>query len=96
VVEGGPRDYLQSHPRTAALVVEVADSSLPFDRGRKLPLYARNGIPELWIVNLAEGYLEVHGNPEGEEFRERAILNASGRVTSAVLRESVAVADLLP
>lgn len=96
VVAGGPRDYLQSHPQTAALVVEVADSSLPFDRGRKLRLYPRNGIPELWIVNVAEGQLEVHGIPEGEAFREQGILNPGEQVTSAVLRESVAVADLLP
>lgn len=96
VVEGGPREYLQSHPRTAGLVVEVADSSLPFDRGRKLSLYARNGIAELWIVNVAAGHVEVHRQPEGEDFRERAILTPGERIDSAVLREPVAVVDLLP
>ena len=96
VVEGGARDYLQEHPRTAALVVEVADSSLPFDRNRKLPLYARNGIPEVWIVNVAEGRLEIHRDPEADHFREQEISTSGDRVTSAVLREPAPVADLLP
>lgn len=96
VVEGGARNYLHEHPRTAALVAEVADSSLLFDRRRKLPLYARNGIPEVWIVNVVEGRLEVHRDPHGEAFGEHEVLTPGDRVTSAVLREPVAVADLLP
>jgi Uma2 family endonuclease len=36
------------------LVIEVADSSLEYDRGRKAAAYARSGIPELWIVRLGE------------------------------------------
>lgn len=96
VVEGRPRDFLQSHPTTAALIVEVADSSLLFDRRRKLPLYARNGVPEVWIVNVVEGRLEVHRRPEGEAYGERESLTPGDRVASEVLREPVAVADLLP
>lgn len=96
VVEGGARDYLREHPRTAALLVEVADSSLPFDRARKVPLYARNGILELWIVNVSEGRLEVYRTPRGEAFQDREVLTAGEHVTSATLREPAAVADLLP
>lgn len=96
VVEGGARDSLHEHPRTAALLVEVAESSLPFDRTRKVPLYARQGIPELWIVNATEGRLEVYRKPRGVTFHEREILAAGEHVTSAALREPVAVADLLP
>lgn len=96
VVEGRPRDYLEAHPTTAALIVEVADSSLLFDRRRKLPLYARNGIPEVWIVNVVEGRLEIHHNPQGEAFREHEVLTPGDRVVSTVLRERVPVADLLP
>jgi Uma2 family endonuclease len=75
--------------------VSVATSK-PFDCGRKLPLYARNGIAELWIVNVAAGHVEVHRQPEGEDFRERAILTPGERIASAVLRQPVAVVDLLP
>ena len=45
------------------LVIEVADSSLEFDRTVKLPLYAEAGIRELWIVNLVDEQLEVYRQP---------------------------------
>ena len=50
-------------PADILLLVEVADSSLRFDRLVKLPLYARHGIPEVWIVDLAAGAIEVHRGP---------------------------------
>ena len=62
VVEGGFRDYLDDHPASALLVVEVADTTLRFAR-RKGGLYARAGIREYWIVNLADRCLEVHRGP---------------------------------
>ena len=63
VVAGSIRDYEEAHPRTAELVVEVASSSLRYDRERKAASYARAGIPEYWIVNLAERQVEVHRDP---------------------------------
>jgi Uma2 family endonuclease len=66
VVAGEYRDYVSGHPSTAALVVEVADSSLGLDRRLKVGLYARAGLPEYWIVNLVEGVLEVHRGPRSE------------------------------
>jgi Putative restriction endonuclease len=54
VVTGGIRDYLHHHPTTALLVVEIADSSLLHDRKRKIPLYARSGIPEAWQIRDLE------------------------------------------
>jgi Uma2 family endonuclease len=62
VIAGSPRDYPQ-HPTTARLVVEVSDTTLAFDRKRKGPLYAGAGIPEYWIVNLADRILEVYREP---------------------------------
>ncbi len=46
--------YRERHPRAddVLLIVEVAASSLRFDRKKKLPLYARHGIPEIWLVDL--------------------------------------------
>jgi len=46
------------------LVVEVADSSLEYDRTTKLPIYAQAGIPEIWIINLKDGGLEVYREPK--------------------------------
>lgn len=53
----------EPHPRNAALVVEVAGESLAYDRGIKCARYATAGIPEYWIVNLAEGVIEVSCDP---------------------------------
>ena len=63
VIKGEPDDYAAKHPSTAALVVEVADSSLEHDRKHKASLYARAGIPEYWIVNVSERKLEVRRRP---------------------------------
>ena len=63
IVAGEPRDYVSGHPSTAALVVEVADSSLRLDRRLKAGLYARAGLQEYWIVNLVAGALEVYRTP---------------------------------
>ena len=62
------------HPRTARLVVEVSGSSLRQDRGLKAAIYARAGIPEYWIVNLAEGSVEVHRDPDIGAGRYRTLL----------------------
>jgi Uma2 family endonuclease len=60
VVQGTHDDYRTAHPQRPLLVVEVADSSLRFDRRRKQSLYARGGIEDYWIVNLVERVLEVY------------------------------------
>ena len=52
VVRGRIEDYLDAHPTSPALVVEVADSSLAWDRERKGSLYVRAGVVGYWIVNL--------------------------------------------
>jgi Uma2 family endonuclease len=63
VVSGSPRTYREAHPARAALVVEVAESSLAFDRNEKGSLYARAGIADYWIVNLVERVVEVYRDP---------------------------------
>jgi len=69
VVSGHARDYGRAHPRTALLVVEVADTSLAQDRITKAAIYAAAGIPECWIVNLRDGCVEVHRAPDREAGR---------------------------
>ena len=51
-------------PGDVALAVEVAETSLAYDREVKIPLYARFGVPEAWVVDLAAGAIEVHASPE--------------------------------
>ena len=53
-----------SHPAAALLVIEVAGDSLRLDRETKAGLYARAGVPEYWIVNLAAAAIEVYRDPD--------------------------------
>lgn len=55
-------------PEDVLLIVEIANSSLNYDRAVKRPLYARRGIPELWIVNVAGQEVEVCRNPVGDRY----------------------------
>jgi Uma2 family endonuclease len=59
-------DYRASHPSAADvfLLVEVSDSSLTYDRGRKLAVYAHFGVPEVWIVDIAGAAVEVYRRPK--------------------------------
>jgi Uma2 family endonuclease len=57
-------------PADVLLLVEVADSSLKFDRGVKLPLYASAGIGEVWIVDLNSRIVEAFRTPSGNGYAE--------------------------
>src|SRR5436190_18161162 len=63
VVRGSRANYRHAHPARPALIIEVAESSLRFDRIDKGSLYARAGIVDYWIVNLVERDLEVYRDP---------------------------------
>lgn len=78
-----PGDYDDEHPSEAHLVIEVAESSLAYDRGTKAPLYAAMGVPEYWIVNVRDGSIEVHREPDAERY---------GRVTTHRRGEAIALA----
>lgn len=97
VVPGPPGSYSSSHPTSAALIAEVAESSLSHDRKRKASLYARAGVPEYWLINLVERHLEVFRDPADGEYRSSTILRAGDSV-SALSRPDVKipVADLFP
>jgi Uma2 family endonuclease len=62
--------YRRATPRPdeVLLIIEVADSSLAYDRNVKRSLYARHGVSEFWIVNLAAGEVEVCRGPQGEQY----------------------------
>lgn len=103
IVAGEPRDYVSAHPSTAALVVEVADSSLRLDRRLKGGLYARAGLPDYWIVNLVDSTLEVHREPRpaanapyGWVYRSVETLRPPATVTPLSAPDvPIPVADLL-
>ena len=97
VVRGTPRDYIEGHPRTALLVVEVPDTSLDYDREVKSPLYAACGIPEYWIVNLADEELIVFADPEEGQYTSQMTLHRGQTVSPAFLPPSLLpVESLMP
>ena len=63
--------YASGHagPQDVLLVIEVADSSVDYDRDEKLPRYARAGIPEVWLTVLPEGVVEAHTEPTEDGYR---------------------------
>lgn len=70
--------YASGHPGPGdvLLLIEVADSSIGYDRDEKLPRYARAGIPEVWLTALPEDMVEVHTEPTAEGYRVTQRLRA--------------------
>lgn len=69
-----PREdfYATAHPGPAdvLLIIEVADSTLRYDRDTKLPLYARHGIPEVWLVDIGNNSFTIHREPQAAEYAQ--------------------------
>ena len=74
-LDGAPR------PDDVLLLVEVSGSTLDYDRDVKRSLYARAGLPEVWIVNLDDQQIEVHRNPDGDVYRTRHLTGLDDTVT---------------
>jgi Uma2 family endonuclease len=97
VVVGEPDDYLRSHPSTAVLIVEIADSSQIHDRKRKAKVYAAAEIADYWIVNLRLDAVEVFRDPREGSYSSRQIYRRGAAISPVARPEaSVAVDDLLP
>lgn len=58
-----PKRYADRHPDRAFLIIEVAETSLEYDRETKGPLYAASGVPEYWIIDVNGRSVEVHDTP---------------------------------
>ena len=103
VVVGSHLDYQDHHPTPpeVCLLVEVSDSTLAKDRGKKAADYARAGIPDYWIINLVNRQLEVHRDPgplpSGHGYKLRRVL-LEGEAIAPLLAPDrpVSVTDLLP
>jgi len=101
ITRGEVEDYEDRHPDPGdvALIVEVADSSLARDQGRKWVAYARGGIPVYWIINLVDHRVEVYSDPGPDGYRSSQVLKA-GQDLPVVIEGTdvgrIAVADVLP
>jgi Uma2 family endonuclease len=65
-------DYYSSSHATAEdilLIVEIADTSLDYDRSIKIPLYASHGVPVVWLLNLRERTIEIYERPDADGYQ---------------------------
>jgi Uma2 family endonuclease len=93
-----PDFYAREHPspEDIFLVVEVMDSSASYDREVKVPLYARSGIQETWLVDLEQGLIEMYRFPSPEGYQQVRALRRGDRLSPQAFPElSVAVDELL-
>lgn len=91
------RDDLYStghpEPEDILLLIEVAESSLTYDREAKLPVYARAGIPEVWIVALLPQTVEVFRSPRESVYGESAVFRRGDTVTALNLPQLALTVD---
>jgi len=104
VVPRDPAAYRDGHPSRAVLIVEIAERSYRIDREYKASLYARAGVPDYWIIDLAHDTVEVHrdpvpspDSPGGWQYHSVATLSPPATITPvAAPAAPISVADLLP
>lgn len=99
VVRPSDRFYADRHPTPAEvfLLVEVADTTLEFDRDRKGPIYARAGITEYWVLAVNAAQVYVFRQPTAEGYGDRRVLSTGDAVQLVAFPEvSIEVARLFP
>lgn len=92
-------DYIRRPPAAEHVLwlVEVADVSYRYDRYVKLPLYARAGIPEVWIVDLTHEVVEVHREPSSRGYGSTQTVDRRGTLRPLAVADAVIpTADILP
>lgn len=90
--------YAQSHPQPAdvLLVVEVAEASLDYDRDVKVPLYARHGVPEVWLLDVAGRCMTVYRAPGPDGYGQQRRITRAEPISPALLPAAVVdLTDLL-
>ncbi|MGD9891429.1 MAG: Uma2 family endonuclease [Dehalococcoidia bacterium] len=94
-----PEGYGAAHPQPEDifLVVEISNTTLASDRDVKLPLYARAGIVETWLMNLPDDRIEVYRDPAPEGYRSITLVPRDGAVTPLAFPDvTIPCAELLP
>ena len=92
-----PDAYAAAHPGAAdaLLVVEVSDSSLDHDRKTKLPVYARFGVVEVWIIDLSGRAIEVYRDPTEGRYASSSRITQGAVTPTRVPEITIDVAKLL-
>lgn len=90
--------YTKKHalPKDVFLLIEVAASSLQYDRAVKLPIYANSKIKEYWIVNLEDEQIEIYRNPKNGIYKSNSIASLGDKIScSAFSKKTFSVKDIL-
>ena len=98
LLKPAPDDYVSHHPTPddVFLLIEVSDGTLDFDRGKKLQIYARAGIPEFWVINLQGSTIEVYREPHFTGYERKTILRSGDTACPAAFPDvAVDVGELL-
>lgn len=98
LVRPRPGGYRIRHPGPgeAILVIEVADTSTEYDHTVKLPLYADAGIPEVWLVDLANEQIEIYRDPLERSYPRPRIVTREETLTIAALPDiAITAAEVL-
>jgi Uma2 family endonuclease len=87
--------YRDAHPRPNQmyLAIEVMETTHSYDRKVKLPLYARNGVPELWLIDLPGQSLEVYRRPIGDQYTESQQLRPGQHIAPEAFPDLVLAVD---
>ncbi|MEG4799156.1 Uma2 family endonuclease [Microcoleus sp. ARI1-B5] len=99
VVRIDPFDYATHHPTPSEvyLIIEVADSSLAYDREIKAQIYARSGIVDYWVVNVNERQLHVFREPADDGYQSEVILEETASISPLQFPAfNIAIQELLP
>jgi Uma2 family endonuclease len=98
IVRRRPGGYQRGHPEPSdiLLIVEVGATSVALDRRVKLPLYARCGVPEVWLVDLRRGTIRVYRDPSPTGYRTARTVRRGERLAPLAFPDcALAVADIL-
>jgi len=90
-------NYRKNHPGAAdvLLLAEISDSSLSYDRGAKLGLYARFGVPEVWIIDIASATIEIYRHPANGVYTSRDLCTSGSLSPALIPGIAIDVASLL-
>jgi Uma2 family endonuclease len=91
------RRYSKAHPipKDVLLLIEVADTTVQYDREIKVPLYARHHIPEVWLLDLPKGCLEIYLQPGKKGYRQILLPDPDETISPSLVPEvSVRIAEL--
>lgn len=89
--------YTSAHPAPAdvLLIIEIADSTLQYDRDTKIPLYAKAGIPEAWLLDLVNRRVAVYRYPSADGYRQIQFPAPDEQISPTLLPElTLRVKDL--